>query len=147
MSEMQWIRSHVERLLEDEWEACRVQSDDDGDYPFRVGSAACWVSVMHSDPIMVRVFAHAAFGVKPTLKLYRELNEIQRCSLSAHVAYADGVVLVSQTLSPVGLTQRALAQAMTAVAGTANEIGVLVAAVFGGSTPFPVEEPSDEEVA
>lgn len=147
MNEMQWIRSHVERLLEDEWDCCRVHADDDGDYPFRSGTAMCWVSVMHSDPVMVRVFAHAAFGVKPGLKLYRELNDIQRGSLSAHLAYHDGVVMVSQTLSPFGLAREALAQAMAAVATTANEIGPLCAAMFGGSTPFPAEDTSDEEVA
>ena len=147
MSDYQWIRSHVERLLQDEWDTCRVAQDDDGDYPFRAGTAACWVSVLHSDPIMVRVFAHAAFGVKPTLKLFTELNEIQRTSLSTNIAYGSGVVMVSQTVSPIGLTGPVLAQAMSAVAHTAEDIGTLVAAVFGGSTPFPVEHPTGEEVA
>jgi hypothetical protein len=147
MSETQWIRSHVERLLQDEWDACRVHQDGDGDYPFRSGTAMCWVSVLPSDPVMVRVFAHAAFGVRPTLRLYRELNEIQASALSAHITTRDGVVMVSQTISPIGLTRPVLAQAMNAVAAIAGEIGVLVAAMFGGSTPFPAEDPSDEEVA
>ena len=147
MSEAQWIRSHVERLLQEEWDACRVHQDGDGDYPFRSGTAMCWVSVMQSDPVMVRVFAHAAFGVRPTLKLYRELNDIQVCALSARITTHDGIVMVSQTISPVGLTRPVLAQAMQAVASTADEIGVLVAAMYGGSTPFPAEDSSDEEVA
>ena len=40
MTELLWVRSHVERLLQDEWDACRVAADDDGDYPFRRGTAA-----------------------------------------------------------------------------------------------------------
>jgi hypothetical protein len=145
--EHQWIRSHVERLLQEEWDACRVPQDDDGDYPFRAGTAACWVSVLRSEPAMVRVFAHAAFGLKPTLKLFRELNEIQRTALSVNVAFGSGVVMVSQTVSPLGLTGPVLAQAMSAVARTAEDIGTLLAAMFGGCTPFPAEQSTDEEVA
>lgn len=148
MSEMQWIRSHVERLLQEHWDSRELYEDRDGDYPFRAGTAMCWVSVLDSEPVMVRVFAHAAFGVKPSLKFYRELNELQRCSLSAHVAFGDGVVMVSQTLSPIGLTLPVLTQAMGAVASMAEDIGTLVAAMFGGSTPFPASsEDAEEEVA
>lgn len=60
MSESLWVRSHVERLLQDEWDVCRVTTDGDGDHPFRNGTAADWVAVLDSEPVMVRVFAHAA---------------------------------------------------------------------------------------
>lgn len=147
MSEKQWIRSHVERLLQEVWDTGQVHADCDGDYPFRAGTAACWVTVMDCEPTMVRVFAHAAFGLKPSLKLYRELNEIQSRALSAHVAFGDDVVMVSQTISPIGLTAPVLAQALAAVSGVAEDIGSLVAAMFGGSTPFPAETEAEEEVA
>lgn len=147
MSEKQWIRSHVERLLQEVWDTRHVHTDCDGDYPFRAGTAACWVTVMDCEPIMVRVFAHAAFGVKPSLKLYRELNEIQARALSAQVVLGDDVVMVSQTISPIGLTVPVLAQAMGAVTGLAGDIGTLVAAMYGGSTPFPAESEAEEEVA
>lgn len=147
MSEKEWIRSHVEVLLQREWDVCRVFPDDDGDFFFPHDSAARWVTVMGHDPIMVRVFAHAAFGIKPTLAVLREINELQLKSLSAHVAHANGIVTVSQTVSPIGLTQPVLAQAMDAVAGIAAEIGPLFAAMFGGATPFPAAKSMDEEVA
>lgn len=60
MTDVMWIRSHVELLLQHEWDLCRVRVDDDGDFPFRRGNAMCWVSVLDCDPPMVRVFAHAA---------------------------------------------------------------------------------------
>lgn len=85
MSTALWIRSHVERLLQEEWDTCRVTVDDDGDYPFRCGIAAGWVQAMESDPVMVRVFAHAATGLGPSLKLFAELNSIQCRTLSATV--------------------------------------------------------------
>ena len=115
MSTKMWITSHVEQLLECEWDACRVQGDCDGDYPFRCGTGAGWVSVLDSRPIMVRVFAHAAFGVKPTVAVLREINDIQRRALSARLEIADGVVVVSQTISPIELTQPVLSQAIEQV--------------------------------
>lgn len=145
MTELMWIRSHVEQLLECEWDACRLNVDGDGDYPFRSGTAACWVSVLDTDPVMVRVFAHAAYGLKPSLKLLKELNDIQRRALSCRIELGDGVVVVSQTISPYGLTHPVLRQAINAVATVAEDIGTLLAAVFGGSTPFAAEVPDSED--
>ena len=147
MTEQAWIRSHVERLLQDEWQVCRVAKDGDGDYMFRNGTAAGWVSVLSSEPVMVRVFAHAVHGLKPSLSVLRELNDIQSRSLSTSIALVHGWVTVSQTISPIALSQEVLAQAISAVGAVANDIGVLLAGVFGGTTPFPVETGAEEEVA
>ena len=145
MSELMWIRSHVEVLLQREWDVCRVVADEDGDYPFRRGTAACYVSVVAAEPTMVRVFAHAAFGLRPTLKVLRELSEIQRRSISARVELRRDVVVVSQAISPLGLTQPVLAQAMDEVATVADDIGTLVAVMFDGRTPFPAQVPDSED--
>jgi hypothetical protein len=139
MTELLWIRSHVELLLAEEWGVCRVKADDDGDWFFRAGTAAGWVSVIDTAPIMVRVFAHAATGLKPSLKLFTELNEIERRALSAAVVLEHGTVVVSQTISPVGLTAPVLQQALVSVGGVAEDIGLLLAGMYGGSTPFPAE--------
>jgi hypothetical protein len=148
MSELMWVRSHVEQLLEREWELGDVTADDDGDYPFRRGSAMCWVSIMDTEPVMVRVYAHAAYGVKPSAKLLQEINEVQHRSLSARVELVQDLVLVSQTISPWGLTQPVLSQALDAVGTVAAEVGPLLAAMFDGATPFEAEvsDPADEDV-
>jgi hypothetical protein len=83
---------------------------------------------------MVRVFAHAATGVRQTFKLLRELNEIQLSARSASIAVAGDVVIVWQTLSPIGLSGPVLRQALTAVGGVADSVGMLVASVFDGQT-------------
>jgi hypothetical protein len=147
MSELMWIRSHVELLLQREWDVCRVLADDDGDFPYRHGTAACYVSVLDLDQPMVRVFAHSAYGLKPTLKVLRELNEIQGRALSARIELRSDVVVVSQTISPVGLTQPVLAQAMDAVNTVADDIGTLLAVMFDGATPFKHEIPDSEEAS
>ncbi len=145
MSEFMWIRSHVERLLQDHWQACRVAPDCDGDYAFRDGTAACWVSILDTEPIMVRVYAHAAIGIKSSLKLLSELNAIQWRALSASISLRGGIVVVEQTISAVGLTQPVLAQAMRAVGGVADDIGLLLAGMFNGTTPHPATEPKTED--
>jgi hypothetical protein len=147
MTEALWIRSHVERLLQSEWDACRVATDCDGDYPFRVGTAACWVRVTEGQPPMVRVFAHAASGVKPSMKLLTELNAIQQRTLTAALELQDTTVVVKQTLSPIGLTKPVLAQALRAVGAVADDVGVLLAGMYGGATPFPAALEPDEEIA
>lgn len=145
MSELMWVRSHVERLLQEEWETCRVTADADGDFPFRAGTSACWVQLMDTEPIMVRVLAHAATGVRSSLKVLRELNEIEGRTLSAAVTLHGGTVLVHQTISPIGLTQPVLAQALRSVAGVADDIGLLLASMFNGATPFPTQEAQSED--
>ncbi|MEO6886089.1 MAG: YbjN domain-containing protein [Jatrophihabitantaceae bacterium] len=147
MTEILWIRSHVERLLQDQWDQCQVAVDDDGDYPFCHGTAACWVRVMDSDPVMVRVFAHAAMGIRPSMKVLHELNEIQSRLLSATVALQGDLVVVHQTISPVGLTQPVLAQALHSVGGVADDIGLLLASMFNGATPFPAEDSESQDAA
>jgi hypothetical protein len=148
MTELMWIKSHVERLLQDEWDVCRVIADDDGDYPFRYGAAGCWVTVLATDDAaLVRVWAYAADGVKSSAKLLQELNAIQQRGLSSSVMWKSGHVIVSQTISPVGLTGAVLRQALTAVGGLADDIGVLIASMFGGTTPHEVVASKNEDAA
>ncbi|HJQ42966.1 MAG TPA: YbjN domain-containing protein [Jatrophihabitantaceae bacterium] len=142
-----WLRSHVEQLLQDEWNRCRVRPDDDGDYAFRCGTAACWVSLLFDPRPMVRITAHAALDVKPSVGLFRELNAIQLRALSASVCLDDGTVVVSQTLDAHGLTKTSLHQALNAVGGVADDIGTLLAGMFDGHTPYPAEPTTVDEQA
>ena len=150
MSLMLWVRSHVERLLQDEWDCCRVTADDDGDYHFRHGTAAGWVSIRETGDVpFVRVFAYAAEGIRSSAALLRERNDIQLRTMTASIMWSDGRVVVSQTISPIGLTRPVLAQALTAVGGVADDIGLLLAGMFNGKTPYPAHapQPHDEEAA
>lgn len=137
MSESMWVRSHVQQLLQEWWDVCRVKVDHDGDYPFREGSAMGWVSVLPTSPPMVRVYAHAVLDVRPTAKLFRWLNQAQRSALSGRAEVDGDLVVVSQTISAEGLTGPVLGQAVSAVGTMASEIGPVIAALFDGVTPFP----------
>lgn len=146
--EVLWLRGHVQRCLEEIWDVCRVTVDGDGDIPFRAGAAGGWISVIEDDPHLVRVWAHAAYGVKATAAVLREINDVNQRIKTAHVYWADGVVVVEQTLHADGVDVTTLAQGWRSVCGAANDLGPLLAAVHGGATPFPVkEEPADNSEA
>lgn len=144
MSVQMWARSHVERLLQEEWQTCKLVQDPDGDYPWRGRTAHCWVGIQKSDnePLVI-VNAHAATKVKKSYKLLNELNEIQ-CKTPAVIHWCRGVVWVTATTSSVGLTRSVLSDLMRHVEGIADDIGPMIAAVYGGSTPH---EPRGDESA
>jgi hypothetical protein len=144
MTEAMWIRSHLERLLQDEWGRPNVCADAEGDYLVPpTGTAACWISMVPiGDHHLIRIWAHAAVGLRKSMKLLNELNDIQlRCTSVALGLCANGSVTVSQTISPLGLTPPTLMQSIAGVIAVAEDIGVLLTALFGGSTPFPVALP------
>lgn len=146
MGDTRMLRSHVERCLQDIWDQHHLVMDDDGDYPYRWGTAACWVRIESGGTDMVRVFAHAASDVKRSLRLLAELNELNASARSAQVYWVNGSVLVSHGLHAAAVDREPLGHACTSVGVVADDIGGMVAAVFGGSTPFPlVEEPAGEE--
>ena len=134
------VRSHVERCLQDIWQVCRVPTDDDGDYPFRAGTAACWVRVDSQLPVLVRVFGHAVVDVKRTAGLLRELNDVNSRARTTSAAWDAGVVRVSAMVHPEALGRASLRHALDAVATVSNDLGPMLASVYGGSTPHQPEE-------
>jgi hypothetical protein len=144
------LRSHVERALQQSWEQLELQVDHDGDYPFRYGTAACWVSVVALPEPFVRVFAHAARDVPRSVKMLAELNELNGRSIRAKVSWGHGLVVADTALHWSEVTQGSLERALLSVANVADDSGAMIAAVYGGSTPFPIELDSidhDEEAA
>lgn len=138
MDEKVWFRSHVERCLQQVWTEPRVQPDEDGDYPFRWGSALGWVAIDEEEPLL-RVWAYAAAGLRRSAKLLGEINDINLRSRSVHVVLSGHYAIVRQAMSAHGVDVESLGQAYGAVGSVAEDIGPMLAAVFGGSTPFPVE--------
>ncbi len=142
-AQLTWITSHVERCLQQVFDSCDLKTDSDGDWPYRWGTAMCWVSVMPDEPHFVRVFSHAAYGVRRSAKLLAELNEVNGRATTANVYWNDGMVMVEQALHPAGVTVETLRQAYASVGQVADDIGHLIASVHGGATPFA---PCDEEI-
>jgi len=145
MNEIAWLRSHVERCLEDHWGAYPLVVDEDGDYPFRCGTARCYVSVVDGDPALIRVWALAARVPRRSLKLLCELNDINQRAQGVNVYWYGDSVIAEQAIHADGLTKETLGHACRAVGGVSADIGMLLAAMFGGQTPFPALDTKDQE--
>ena len=138
MGKRVWFRAFVERLLMAEFETDELIVDVDGDVPFHSGSAACWVSTETRGTMAVRVWAVAAEGIRPTAAALREVNDLNARAALAKVVLVGGRVVVELRLPADQVAAASLARACRHVVGLADEVGVLFAGVFGGSTPFPV---------
>jgi hypothetical protein len=145
MNEITWLRSHVERCLEDHWGDFPLAVDTDGDYPFRSGTAQCFVSMVNGDPHFIRVWAFVARVPRRSLKLLSELNEINQRATTVRVYWYEGTVIADQALHVGGLNTATLGQACDAVGAAADAIGVLLVAMFGGETPHPALDSEDQE--
>jgi hypothetical protein len=136
VTELDLARSHVERCLQDLWNTHDLKPDCDGDYPFRSGSAACWISLDAADPPLVKAVACAVVDVKKSAKLLAELNELNARCRTAHVYWHNGAILVEQSMLAHTVDRKSLAQAGQSVAVVANDVGPMIATVFGGHTPI-----------
>jgi hypothetical protein len=145
MNEITWLRSHVERCLEDHWGDFPLTVDNDGDYPFRSGTAHCYASIVNGDPHFIRVWAFVARVPRRTLKLLSELNEINARAMTVRVYWNGDSVIAEQTIHAGGLNKETLGQACDAVGAAADAIGVLLVAMFGGETPYPALDTEDQE--
>ena len=142
-----WLRSHVERCLQDLWQRYPLETDGDGDYPFRYGTAGCWVHVEPDAPGTVRVVGIAARELHRSAKLLAEVNDVNARTRTAHAYFTNGAVLVEQALLASTVTRDSLGQACTAVGSVADDIGGMLAVMFDGETVFPEElEPADGDV-
>jgi hypothetical protein len=137
MGKTVWFRAFVERLLMAQFDTCELVVDVDGDVPFRDGSAACWVSLETRPAMAVRVWGIAADGIRPTAAALREVNDLNERAGLAKVTLVGGRVVVEVRLPADQVSARSLSRACGHVVGMADEVGVLFAGVFGGSTPFP----------
>jgi hypothetical protein len=142
-------RSHVENLLKSIWERCELEVDGDGDYPFRSGNVAVWVSVVPSELPAVRVWSRAVHDVRRTAKLLVELNEMNSCARWVRIYWACDSVVVESDLSFTSTNKAALGQAMHAVAEVADTIAPMLAIVHGGRVPLAElqNEETEEDAA
>jgi hypothetical protein len=134
--QVDWFRAYVDSLLREVWDG-QADTDDDGDWPFRHGSAAGWVSVRPWPYLRVEVFAHAARDVKQSARLLRELNEANWFLVDGRVYWRDGFVVAETSIEAERVDRDSLIRACLAVGGAADELGTLLAAMFDGQTPFP----------
>ncbi len=144
MSYQDMARSHVKELAREAFELDDVVVDGDGDLPFRHGTAMYYLSVV-SGGRLLRVWSHAVSGLHVNKAVLRELNEANASLLLARVFAEGSSVIVEGCLPVEPLQARDLALLCQEVGGTADRLGSLLAAVYGGQQAFPVVHDPDHE--
>lgn len=94
---------------------------------------------------MVKAVACAAVEVKKTAKLLEEINDVNARCRMVHVYWQSGAVLVEQALFASAVDRDSLSYAGQAVAHIGNEIGPIIAAVYG-RTPIPAGDAPESAV-
>jgi hypothetical protein len=130
--------SHVQRMLREAMELDEVKQDDDGDYPFRHGTAMYYLSVGRGGHL-VRIWSYAVHGLKHKGPVLREVNEANE-QLTHARAYLRAGTLVVEAIIPIQpLVPAYLAAVCEEVGETADRVGHLMAAVHGGVGAFDFE--------
>lgn len=146
--QIEWLAAYVEKCMREGWAA-----EEDclhsyrGVVTFRAGTAMCHVRVEGTEPAMVRVMARAVTDVNASAKLLREINEVNARSRVACLWWSDDDVIVECSLFAESVDVDTLEQACCHVAEVANDIGVGMAAMYDGSTPYPPFASDSEDAA
>ena len=139
MQQLEWFRAYVEKILETVWDQRPLARDDDDDYPFRYGTAACFVRIEPGPPLTVRVVAQAVRDVKRSARLLEELNDFNSSARSVMAYWESGCVLVETAIDAEGVNTDTLTRACAETGQGAHDIGTLIAAMYDGTTPFPAQ--------
>jgi hypothetical protein len=140
------LRSHVEAALRELRHWSTPEPDADGDYPFRADTSACWVRIVGGPDPSVQVFGHAANDVPRSAKMLAEINELNRQSRWTKVFWINGCVISEATLHWTLVDAPSLDRVMGATCAVCDDIGPMIAAVFGGETPLqPLPAPAEDE--
>jgi hypothetical protein len=118
-----------------------LTTDAEGNHLFRYGSAGGTIVAVgegeYSTLPEIRVDLVAARGLRASRALLAELNSINQTPTGATVYFCEGEVHVAAVLLPGRCTPLEIASAMAFVGGLASDIGPMLAAVYGGTTPHP----------
>ena len=140
--EAEWFRAFVERSLQQVWELPEVVHDDDGDYPFGDESTTAYVTVEEEQGLGVCVWSYAARGVKGTVRVFREVNDLNISSRLCKVMWRDGVIRVELRLPADQVSAQSLARACGHVEGITSDIGQMFAVVHGGESALAESQAS-----
>jgi hypothetical protein len=141
MANAEMIRPYVEKLLKEWTGTDALIIDEDGDIPFRVGSAMYYVSVLDRDPPLVRVWATLLRGVKKNMKLLDAINDANTRILQCRMFWHDDAVMLSSEIVAEDLDKDELIEACNAIAQIADDFDDTLQADFGGEKAF--EDQSD----
>jgi len=129
-------RSHVKELVREAFELDEVVVDSDGDLPFPCGTAMFYLSVSRQGRVL-RAWSRAVGGIRVNKPVLREINEVSAGLTFARVWANESEVWVEGCLPLETLRVRDVGALCVEVGSTADRLGSMLAAVYGGRVAFP----------
>ena len=121
------------------------EPDADGDLPVSGDTCMAYVRTETKDPWGVRVFAIAARNVPAKAAVFKEINATTIADRAMRVFLAPtGHLVVDYLLLADAVNTDNLRAVITRVLKVADELGPMITAVHGGTTPI-VPEPFESE--
>lgn len=135
-----WFEAHVEKCLTAMTNGAEVVVDDDGDYVIGWEPARVYLRVQREPYWSAEVFTCAAMGLQPKVAVLREINDLNlRLASATALLTPQGSVVIKQRVHCDGVTADSITQAVCAVGGAAEDVGVLMASMFDGHSPFSID--------
>jgi hypothetical protein len=133
MASIEMIRPYVEQQVAKLMGSESVKVDPDGDIPIRQGSAVCFARLLDgpSGP-MFRVFAPMLGDLKKSLELLERLNELNLRAPYVRFFWDADQVFCSTDLPAESLETDEIANAISAVAYSADHLDDVLKNDFGG---------------
>ena len=126
------LRHHVERSLRRDLGLGPLTANENGAYVCCVEGRNVVVAP-EDDCATVRVWAPAAFELKRTAALLRELNDVNCHQRHVRVVWEDGLVVAVSERAVKSVEVGELGWLVRLVAECASRVSELVAAVYGGT--------------
>ncbi|HEX5827868.1 MAG TPA: hypothetical protein VFY23_10130 [Candidatus Limnocylindrales bacterium] len=130
------FRATVERALMAALHADHLVTDDDGDWPIRLGSAMTYVRVVDGLPPALQAFSVLLRGVAVTAELLSELNSINARLRYVRVYAVERAVIASLELPAVNLAPEAIGFAVVELGNVADALDDQLKGHFGGTVMF-----------
>ncbi|MDP9183896.1 MAG: YbjN domain-containing protein [Actinomycetota bacterium] len=136
------LEHHVKRMLMHDMELTYVdvQEDQDGDFGVSTDDGVRVYARLIYDAaqVWVRLWTEAAHGLRPTVKLLREVNEINRHHVGCRVLLTeDGTLVVAAEVRAESVEHGELGTLVGILSDTVVEIGELIQIVYGVAAPSP----------
>lgn len=137
-TQQEWFRNYVSATMS----VLSVHEPDaDGDLPVSGETCLTWVRTETSEPWGVRVFALAARDVPLKAAVYKEVNAANTADRAIRVVLAaNGSLMVDYLIFADAVNTDTLRSVIRRVLQVADELGPMITAVHGGTTPI-VPEP------
>jgi hypothetical protein len=129
----EWFGAFVERSLQEVFQSPEVVQDGEGDYPFGREDSPSYITVDSGSRLGVCVWSYAAHNVKGSVRVLREINDLNMASWLCKAIWHDGAIRVELRLPADQVSVESLDRACGHVQGMTADIGEMFAVVHGGA--------------